>query len=51
LFMLSITTNSMMVDMEEGHFTLLILLAFLAPKSLDLVCAKLPNVQKEKIAS
>ncbi len=51
LFMLSITTNSMMVDMEEGHFTLLILLVFLAPKSLDLVCAKLPNVQKEKIAS
>jgi O-antigen ligase len=51
LFMLSITTNSMMIDMEEGHFTLLILLVFLAPKSLDLACAKLPIVQKEKIAS
>jgi len=36
LFMLSITTNSMMIDMEEGHFTLLILLIFLAPKTLDL---------------
>ncbi len=36
LFMLSITTNSMMIDMEEGHFTLLILLVFLAPKSLRL---------------
>jgi O-antigen ligase len=34
LFMLSITTNSMMTDMEEGHFTMLILLIFLAPKSL-----------------
>ncbi len=39
LFMLSITTNSMMVDMEEGHFTMLILLIFLAPKSLDLLGA------------
>jgi O-antigen ligase len=37
LFMLSITTNSMMIDMEEGHFTLLILLVFLAPKSLNLI--------------
>ena len=36
LFMLSITTNSMMIDMEEGHFTLLILLIFLAPKTLNL---------------
>lgn len=36
LFMLSITTNSMMIDMEEGHFTMLILLVFLAPKSLNL---------------
>lgn len=36
LFMLSITTNSMMIDMEEGHFTMLILLIFLAPKSLGL---------------
>lgn len=35
LFMLSITTNSMMIDMEEGHFTMLVLLIFLAPKSLD----------------
>ncbi len=34
LFLLSITTNSMMIDMEEGHFTLLILLVFLAPHSL-----------------
>jgi O-antigen ligase len=51
LFMLSITTNSMMVDMEEGHFTLLILLVFLAPKSLDLVSSKFPDVQKEKLAS
>jgi O-antigen ligase len=40
LFMLSITTNSMMVDMEEGHFTMLILLIFLAPKSLDLIKQK-----------
>jgi O-antigen ligase len=32
LFMVSITTNSMMIDMEEGHLTLLVLLAFLAPK-------------------
>ncbi len=37
LFMLSITTNSMMIDMEEGHFTMLTLLIFLAPKSLDLI--------------
>lgn len=36
LFMLSITTNSMMIDMEEGHFTMLILLIFLAPSSLGL---------------
>jgi len=36
LFLLSITTNSMMIDMEEGHFTLLILLVFLAPHSLGL---------------
>lgn len=40
LFMLSITTNSMMIDMEEGHFTMLILLIFLAPKSLDLIKSK-----------
>jgi len=39
LFMLSIVTNSMMIDMEEGHFTMLILLIFLAPKSLDLLGA------------
>jgi O-antigen ligase len=37
LFMLSITTNSMMIDMEEGHFTMAILLIFLAPHSLALV--------------
>lgn len=36
LFMLSITTNSMMIDMEEGHLTLMILLIFLAPNCLDL---------------
>jgi O-antigen ligase len=40
LFMLSITTNSMMVDMEEGHFTMLILLIFLAPLQLTLIRAK-----------
>ncbi len=40
LFMFSITTNSMMIDMEEGHFTMLILLLFLAPKSLDLIKQK-----------
>jgi hypothetical protein len=34
LFMVSIFMNSMMVDMEEGHFTMLILLVFLAPKRL-----------------
>ncbi|PUE31181.1 hypothetical protein B9Z35_09155 [Limnohabitans sp. Jir61] len=44
LFMLSITTNSMMVDMEEGHFTLLILLVFLAPKSLGLDGSKSENI-------
>ncbi len=37
LFMFSITTNSMMTDMEEGHFTMLMLLVFLAPASLDLI--------------
>ena len=40
LFMMSITSNSMMIDMEEGHFTMLILLIFLAPKSLDLIKQK-----------
>jgi len=44
LFMLSITTNSMMIDMEEGHFTLLILLVFLAPKSLGLDGSKSENI-------
>lgn len=44
LFMLSITTNSMMIDMEEGHFTLLILLVFLAPKSLGLDGSKTENI-------
>jgi hypothetical protein len=34
LFMVSIFMNSMMVDMEEGHFAMLILLIFLAPNSL-----------------
>ena len=37
LFMASITFNSMMIDMEEGHFTMLILLIFLAPKSLGML--------------
>lgn len=36
LFMLSITTNSMMIDMEEGHFTMAVLLIFLASQKLDL---------------
>jgi O-antigen ligase len=36
LFMMTITTNSMMTDMEEGHFTMLVLLIFLAPKNLNL---------------
>jgi O-antigen ligase len=40
LFMMSITSNSMMIDMEEGHFTMLIVLIFLAPKSLDLIKQK-----------
>jgi O-antigen ligase len=41
LFMMSITTNSMMTDMEEGHFTMLVLLIFLAPKNLNLSKNKL----------
>lgn len=40
LFMMSITSNSMMIDMEEGHFTMLILLIFLAPKSLQFSAPK-----------
>jgi O-antigen ligase len=40
LFMLSIVTNSMMIDMEEGHFTMLILLIFLAPNTLNLIKQK-----------
>ncbi len=44
LFMLSITTNSMMIDMEERHFTLLILLVFLAPKSPRLHGSKTENI-------
>jgi O-antigen ligase len=40
LFMMSITTNSMMTDMEEGHFTMLVLLIFLAPKDLALSGSK-----------
>ena len=46
LFMLSITFNSMMIDMEEGHFTMLILLIFLSPRTLGLtydVSQKLTN--------
>lgn len=34
LFMLSITFNSMVIDMEEGHFMMLVLLIFLAPRHL-----------------
>jgi hypothetical protein len=41
LFLLSITTNSMMIDMEEGHFSMLMLLIFLAPRSLDLMHSNL----------
>jgi O-antigen ligase len=37
LFMVSIFMNSMMVDMEEGHFTMLIILIFLAPSFLELL--------------
>ena len=37
LFMLSITTNSMMIEMEVGYFTMLM---FLAPNSLDLIKSK-----------
>jgi O-antigen ligase len=48
LFMLSITTNSMMIDMEEGHFTMLILLVFLAPKSLDLMGNKFETREQLK---
>lgn len=40
LFMLSVTTNSMMTDMEEGHFTMMILLIFMAPKSGGLFLTK-----------
>jgi O-antigen ligase len=40
VFLFSITTNSMMIDMEEGHFMMLILLAFLAPKALNFPKAK-----------
>jgi hypothetical protein len=36
LFMLSITANSMVIDMVPGHLALLVLLIFLAPKSLNL---------------
>lgn len=36
LFMLSITFNSMIIDMEEGHFTMLVLLTFLAPRVLGM---------------
>lgn len=46
LFMLSITTNSMMTDMEEGHFTMMIMLIFLAPKSLNLVRAACDKEEK-----
>lgn len=36
LFMASITANSMLIDMEEGHFAMLILLIFLPSKTLGL---------------
>jgi O-antigen ligase len=42
LFLLSITSNSMMIDMEEGHFMMLILLIFLAPPSLNMMGQKMP---------
>jgi O-antigen ligase len=42
LFLLSITSNSMMIDMEEGHFMMLILLVFLAPPSLNMMAQKRP---------
>jgi O-antigen ligase len=37
LFLLSITTNSMMTDMKEGHFAMLMMLVFLAPRELNLL--------------
>jgi O-antigen ligase len=43
LFMLSITANSMVIDMEEGHFAMFVLLVFLAPNSLNLTGAKVAN--------
>lgn len=43
LFLLSITSNSMMIDMEEGHFMMLIFLTFLAPNSLNFIGNKEPN--------
>ena len=44
LFMVSIFMNSMMIDMEEGHFAMLVLLIFLAPSSLELLKHKSHNV-------
>jgi O-antigen ligase len=43
LFLLSVTSNSMMIDMEEGHFMMLILLIFLAPASLNLLGDEEPS--------
>lgn len=43
LFMLSITTNSMMIDMKEGHFAMLMMLVFLAPRELNLVGTDKPS--------
>ncbi len=37
LFMVSITANSMMTDMKEGHFAMLMMLVFLAPQELNLL--------------
>jgi O-antigen ligase len=37
LFMVSITANSMMMDMKEGHFAMLMMLMFLAPNELNLL--------------
>ncbi len=49
LFMLSITTNSMMIDMEEGHFTMLVLLIFLAPASLGIANPQTPHASNLEV--
>lgn len=50
LFMLSININSMMIDMREGHFTMLMILVFLAPKHLNLAKAIECNIAKKLMA-